>query len=313
MQYYMAPLEGVTGYIYRNTYQKYFHNIDKYFAPFISPGKERSLSPKEMKDILPENNRDINLVPQILTNNADAFLDLSNKLEEMGYTEVNLNLGCPSGTVVAKNKGAGMLKDTDRLDHFLEDVFNGMEHLDHKKMKVSIKTRIGVYAPDEFLELNQIFNNYPIQELIIHPRIQQEFYKFTPHYEIFEEAISRSEHELCYNGDVFTKEDANHISERFPNVERVMFGRGILSNPGLVGEINGQDPISNKVLKEFLKELSNAYAETMSGDRNVLFRMKEIWFYIIWRFPGQEKLYKKIKKAQNLREYNSAVDQILRD
>lgn len=311
MKYYMAPLEGITGYIYRNMYQKYFHNIDKYFAPFIAPGKDRKLNAKDLKDILPENNQNINLVPQILTNHSQAFINMCDSLENMGYKEVNLNLGCPSGTVVSKNKGAGMLKDTDQLNYFLEDIFNGFKNENKDGLKISVKTRIGFYSTDEFLEINQIFNQYPISELIIHPRIQQEFYKNTPHYDIFAQAVQQSKHKLCYNGDIFTCGDGAQIIKQFSSIDCMMIGRGIIANPGLVGELQGAEKISRRELKDFLMELCEAYSAVMSGERNVLFRMKEIWFYVMWQFPDQAKQYKKIKKAQTLREYNDIVNQLL--
>ena len=160
MKYYLAPMEGITGYIYRNAYEKFFHNIDKYFTPFIVANKSRSLKTKELRDVLPENNKNINIVPQILTNDSEAFIITSKRLQQLGYTEVNLNLGCPSGTVVSKNRGSGFLALREELDRFLEEIFKIGD------MKISIKTRIGKDRPEEFYELIKIYNKYLVIKIV---------------------------------------------------------------------------------------------------------------------------------------------------
>lgn len=174
MKYYLAPMEGITGYIYRNAYEKFFHNIDKYFTPFIVANKSKSLKTKELRDVLPENNKCMNIVPQILTNDSEDFIITSKRLQQLGYNEVNLNLGCPSGTVVSKNRGSGFLALRDELDRFLEEIFT------LENMKISIKTRIGKDSPEEFYELIKIYNKYPLEELIIHPRTRNDFYGNKP-------------------------------------------------------------------------------------------------------------------------------------
>ena len=191
MKYYLAPLEGITGYIYRNTYEKYFHNIDKYFTPFIVPNKSRSFNTKELKDTLPENNKGMNIVPQILTNDSEGFITLSGKLQQLGYNEVNLNLGCPAGTVVSKNRGSGFLAKREELDMFLDEIFK------INNMKISIKTRIGKDNSEEFYELIKIYNKYPIEELIIHPRTQKDFYGNKPNLEVFKDALALSTNPVC--------------------------------------------------------------------------------------------------------------------
>ena len=178
MRYYFAPMEGITGYIYRNAHHTLFPGIDKYFSPFLVPNQNHRFSYREMQDIMPEHNNQIQLVPQILTNQADAFIWTALELKQLGYEEVNLNLGCPSGTVVSKNKGSGFLALRDELDLFLDQVCSELQ------MKISIKTRIGKDSPDEFDELLRIFNKYPLEELIIHPRIQKDYYKNTPNTDV---------------------------------------------------------------------------------------------------------------------------------
>ncbi|MEG2110272.1 tRNA dihydrouridine synthase [Clostridium sp.] len=304
MKYYLAPMEGITGYIYRNSYEKYFGNIDKYFTPFIVTNKSKSLKTKELRDVLPENNEGLNIVPQILTNDSDGFLNTASKLHQLGYGEVNLNLGCPAGTVVSKNRGSGFLALREELDKFLDEIYKMDD------MKISIKTRIGKDSPEEFYELIKIYNKYPIEELIIHPRTQKDFYGNTPNLEVFKDAISLSKNEICYNGDIFTVDDHNNLKKAFPEVKKLMIGRGILANPGLMNEIKDNRYIDKKVLKLFHDEILNEYIELFNEDRNAIFRMKELWGYMIYLFSDNKKYAKKIKKSQKLSDYNEAVSSL---
>ncbi|ABG85804.1 tRNA dihydrouridine synthase [Clostridium perfringens] len=301
MKYYLAPMEGITGFIYRNSYEKFFGGIDKYFAPFVVPNSSKSLKTKELRDVLPENNKGINLVPQILTNDSEGFILTAKKLKDLGYNEINLNLGCPSGTVVGKKRGAGFLAHREELDKFLEEIFK----INH--MKISIKTRLGMDKPEEFYELIKIYNKYPMEELIIHPRTRQDFYGNKPNLEVFKDAISLSKNPVCYNGDIFTLEDHNKLVEEFKEVDKIMLGRGILANPALMNEILNNEFMDKKVLKEFHDEIFSKYREVFNEDRNAMFRMKELWGYMIYMFSNNKKYAKKIKKAQKVVDYNQAV------
>lgn len=305
MKYYFAPLEGIGGYIYRNAYEKFFpNNIDKYFTPFIVPNQSRSLKTKELRDILPENNNGLNIIPQILTNDSEGFITTSKKLKQLGYNEVNLNLGCPSGTVVSKFRGSGFLAKTEELDRFLEEIFKIQD------MKISIKTRLGMDSADEFYELMKIYNKYPMEELIIHPRTRQDFYGNTPNMEIFKEALNNSKNTICYNGDIFGVRDYEKFIKECPSIDRIMIGRGILANPGLMGEIKEGRIVDKNTLKAFHDEVCTGYREVLSGDINVLFRMKELWSYMIGMFENSEKVAKKIKKEKTLNEYNVIVSRL---
>ena len=266
------------------------------------------MSPKEIKDILPENNKEMYLVPQILTNRAEYFVKTAKELKDYyNYDEVNLNLGCPSGTVVSKGKGAGFLANIEELNNFLDNIF---EKLD---MKVSIKTRIGLCSPDEFYELIKIFNKYPLHELIIHPRIQTDFYKNKPNMKVFTDAAALSENPLCYNGDVFTLQDYQNITEKFPQLDAVMLGRGLLMNLNLSGEITTNEAVDKKKLKEFHDKLYEDYRQVLSGDINVLYKMKELWFHMIHMFTDNGKYMKKIRKASRLCDYEEAVGRLFYD
>ena len=307
MRYYLAPMEGITGYIYRNAYEKFFGNVDKYFTPFIVTNKNIGFKAKELRDVLPENNEVKNIVPQILTNDSERFINIARKLQELGYNEINLNLGCPSGTVVSKYRGSGFLAKREELDRFLEEIFK----IDD--MKISIKTRLGKDSPEEFYELIKIFNKYPLEELIIHPRTREDFYKNKPNLEVFKDALSLSVNPICYNGDIFTSTDYKQLTAAFPQVETVMIGRGILANPGLINEIKEDKTLDKKVLREFHDEVLNNYRELFNEDRNAMFRMKELWGYMIYIFSDNKKYAKKIRKAQNLRDYNEAVSSLFRE
>lgn len=304
MKFYLAPLEGITNYIYRNALFRMFPPMDKYFTPFLTPNQNRKLAARERNDILPEHNQGLFVVPQILTNQAEQFLWAAETLSEAGYEEINLNLGCPSGTVVAKHKGAGFLSQPDRLDRFLEAVFS------HTQLRISIKTRIGKDSPDEFQKLLSIYNRYPLEELIIHPRIQTDFYKNKPNEEVFLEALHTSKNPVCYNGDIFNREDLENKKAAFPGLSCVMLGRGILKNPGLMHVLNGEPLPDKKKYKEFHDEIYREYKVILSGEKNVLFKMKEIWSSMLPLFTGYEGYEKRIKKAGSLLEYEGIISEL---
>lgn len=307
MKYYLAPMEGITGYVYRNAYAKSFNNIDKYFTPFIVPNKSTSLKTKEFKDMLPENNEGLNIVPQILTNDSEGFIFTCEKLKSIGYEEVNLNLGCPSSIVVSKNRGSGFLAKREELDRFLDEIYKIND------LKISIKTRIGKDDCNEFYELIKIYNKYPLEELIIHPRTQKDFYGNKPNLEVFRDALSLSDHSICYNGDIFTVEDHNSIKKSFPEVDKIMLGRGILANPGLMHEIKNNVVINKDMLNIFHDNILQSYREFFDDDKYALFRMKELWGYMVYIFSNSKEYSREIKKSQDLSEYNKAVLRLLNE
>jgi len=301
MRFYLAPMESMTGYIFRNVYQKHFGNVDKYFTPFISSS---GLNHKELNDILPEHNVGMEVVPQILTNHADVFLELAGRMQEYGYTCVNLNLGCPSGTVVAKKRGSGFLAFPEELERFLDEIFEKCP------LKISVKTRIGKNDISEWERLQGIYNRFPIEELIIHPRLQKDQYRLPVHLDVFAQALAESKVPVCYNGDIHSPEQYKQFCDEFPTVDTIMLGRGIFKNPGLVDEIQGKDALEPKKLKAFTDDLLHGYEEIMSGDLHTLFKMKEVWVYLSEFFPGEEKLMKKIKKSGSTAEYKAVLREL---
>lgn len=319
MKFYLAPLEGITGYTYREVLHKYYgEGISKYFTPFLTPHTKCSFNEKERKDILPEHNADRKTVVQILTNSSEDFLRIAGDLKEYGYDELNINLGCPSGTVASKGRGAGFLKNPQELDRFLSEIFESA------LCSISLKTRIGIDNTEEFYELLEIYNKYPLKELIIHPRLLKEYYKGIPHQDIFGYALKNSANPLVYNGDIFSVEDYKALLEFIGQYEEkeqsklhaVMIGRGVLKNPSLINNIYKFDQTNiladtdMEKVRDFHTELLQAYKETLSGDINVLYKMKEIWAYMSELFPNGEKAAKKIRKSKNLSEYNAAVNEM---
>ena len=305
MKTYFAPMEGITTYNYRNAHHKLFPGIDKYFTPFLAPGKTKLFTSREKNDILPEHNEGLPVVPQILTNKAEDFLKVAAVLKDYGYTELNLNLGCPSGTVVSKGKGSGFLAYPKELNEFLQSIFESYTG------KLSIKTRIGKTSPEEFDALLDIFNQYPLEELIIHPRVQQDFYKNIPNHQVFDKALRNSKNPVCYNGDLFTQSDYDSFISGVGKELPLMFGRGLIANPALVSQLMGGESLSESAFRGFHDTIYEGYMEIMSGERDVLFKMKELWYYMIHLFTNSEKYGKKIKKAQSGREYLEVVASLL--
>ncbi len=305
MKYYLAPLEGITGYIFRNAHQKYFTSADKYFTPFLvpKPNTGKQFTAKELADILPEHNQGIYLVPQIMTNKAEDFVTMANALQEYGYQEINLNLGCPSKTVVSKGRGSGFLSDTEKLNRFFDFVFS------HTNLKISVKTRIGLHDPDEFPDLIQIYNQFPFEELIIHPRIQSMYYNGKPDLTAFAYACETSKNPLCYNGDIFRASDFHSILARF-SVPSVMFGRGLVANPGLIDEIVSQKFMEKLTFRAFHDQLLEEYRQAFHNDVNAMFRMKEFWYYAADMFTDSSSYAKKIRKTKNFVIYNQIVDRL---
>lgn len=298
--FYLAPLEGITTFIYRNIFHEMFGGMDKYFTPFIAPSSNHNFKGRAKRDALPENNRNIPLVPQILTNHADDFLYTAGCLQAYGYTEINLNLGCPSGTVVSKGRGSGFLAYPEELERFLDEIFKKTD------VDISIKTRLGKEKPEDFFEIIKIYNKYPISELTIHPRVQKDFYKNKPNWDMFERALEISKNPVCYNGDINTCEDYERFRERFPTANHIMIGRGIIANPGLVRQIQTGKVLSEMERIVFLQRLCDAYNDIMPGEPT-LFKMKEIWSYMCRNHPGGMKLWKRIKKTKKLSEYRDII------
>lgn len=306
MKIYFAPLEGITGHIFRNAYNEIYGHIDKYFAPFISPSEKCPITPRERKEITPENNQGFYLVPQILTCRSEHFIEGARELQAMGYKEINLNLGCPSGTVCAKGKGAGFLPETLALQKFLDDIYS---YAESDGVKISIKTRLGYFNPDEFYDLLDIFNKYPVSELIVHPRIKSDFYKGEPRKDYYAYALEHSKCPLVYNGNIFTVKDYDEFSSSFgTSLDPVMLGRGLISDPSLADKLKGFTAETDFAkFKRLHDAIYHGYQKVMSPDINVLYKMRELWSYWQTLFDGKERDIKRLLKAKKYEEYEDVV------
>ena len=307
MRYYFAPMEGVTGAVYRRTHHAFFPGVDKYFMPFITPTDTGRFTPRQLRDIAPEVNAGVPAVPQLLTKSADDCIWAANALGNMGYAEVNLNLGCPSGTVTAKGKGAGFLADPDALDRFFDAVFAAV------RVPLSVKTRLGMRDPAEFDHLLEIYNRYPIAELTIHPRVRQDFYKGSVRETDFAAALPNCRMPVCYNGDIVTEADVHAVAARYPALPAAMVGRGLVGDPSLVTRLRGGKRADSRTLEAFHDALYSRYCDAFGDARIAMLRMKEIWFYHLNLFENSEKHGKRLKKAADPRAYADAAAAVFRD
>lgn len=296
-----APMEGVTSCLYRNLHAESFPGVSRYYAPFIAPDGSGRFKGSALRDILPENNRDIDLVPQVLCNTAEAFLAVSRELGAMGYGEVNLNAGCPSSTVVPKHKGAGMLSDLESLDNFLAEVFSRCE------LKVSVKTRMGLNSTAEFPAILKIYNKYPISELIVHARDRAGMYKSKPDLKAVAASVPNCRATVSYNGNVVGLAEYEKLRASVPGLSRMMLGRGAVTDPALFRRIHGGTSLEKDELRIFLSKLEAAFLAAGLGEHFTLARLKELWYYVIWKFPGAEREQKAINKSRTLADYHSAV------
>ena len=301
MRYYFAPMEGLTDSVYRRLHHKYFPGVDRYYMPFFSPTAHRRLTGRESRELPYADSVSFAAVPQVLTKVPEDFLWAAEVIRDRGYEEVNLNLGCPSGTVTAKGKGAGMLADPEALDRFLDTVFSGCP------MDISVKTRLGMRSPEEFPALLEIFNRYPIRELTIHPRVRQEFYSSPIHFDWFDYALAHSKNRLCYNGNLCTTAQIQNFAGKYPQIDSVMIGRGLIGDPGMLTP----GCTTAAALEPFLGELLEVYTRDFGGPRNAMFRLKENWFYLLRRFEGSEKLGKQLRKTTDIAVYKSVTAEIL--
>ncbi len=329
MKIYLAPMEGITTYIFRNAFEKYYGGVDRYFTPFLTASH---LKGRELRDVHPDNNKVPSLVPQILTNDSELFIKIALQLAELGYQEVNLNLGCPSGTVTSKGRGAGFLDRTDELDRFLYEIYDGLAG----RRKISIKTRLGMEFLSEWDDILEIYKKYPISELIVHPRLRTEFYAGEVHVDLFMKTFFGyfSETKLCYNGDITSVDTFDNV---FSTIEPgfmkkdqeglYMIGRGALMNPELPARIknyyklqdDNKEGLNNEdtsrpdleTFRHFINEIMEAYITEMSNEKQVVMKMKELWSYFAQGLELEKHQLKEIHKANRLNEYKSAVQMIL--
>ena len=307
MNYYAAPMEGLTDRVWRQAHQKWFGpagNADRYYAPFISPPENRVLIKKKMAELAPAANPGAPVIPQLLAKDGELAAWMIGELRRMGYTEVNLNFGCPSGTVTAKGKGSGMLRDPQKLDAFLDAVFS------QAGGPVSVKTRLGVARAEEFGEILNVYNKYPLCELTIHPRVMKQLYRGQADREAFAAYLPDCTAPVSYNGDVTTVDDLRALEAAFPGLSGIMVGRGLIADPALLRKAVGGPAASREELRGYHDELYHGYTEAFGMASCAVSRMKAHWFYLIHLFDGADALEKPLRKAREGWEYETVVNQI---
>ena len=296
-----APMEGLTDTVYRRTHARHFTGVNKYYIPFVSPTHHHVFTPKEMRAIGPVYNAGIPTVPQILAKDPEHFLWAAGEMAAMGYEEVNLNIGCPSGTVTAKGKGAGILREPESLIRLLDQVF------DHAPLAISVKTRIGFESPEEWPALLEILTKYPFKEVIIHPRTRTGFYKAgTICPETFRQA-AKTNLPLVYNGDLFTAADCATIEAEYPQMP-LMLGRGFVCNPALGREAAGGAPVNIREVRDFHDALWDAYRQDRQLDQ-AHSRMRELMIYMSCCFADADKQAKAVRKS-NPKTYEDAINRL---
>jgi tRNA-dihydrouridine synthase B len=305
---YLAPVQGITDRIYRNLFPVYFKGVDMAIAPFISSVRKMKPENNLLREFSPDRNTGIPTIPQIMSSNPDDFAALANALSDIGYGTVNWNLGCPFPMVVKRGRGAGMLCYPDRVESFLEKAMPAI------KLKLSIKLRIGFKYPDEVLELIPIFNRFPLEELIIHPRTGVQMYEGDVDLDIFGQCLNLSKHRVVYNGDIDSLEKLEMLAQRFGSVERWMIGRGLLRDPFLAENIkfNTEKPYAEKIkiVRAFHDQLFTEYSKIISGPAHITNKMKEIWTYMGGFFENAKKIQKRIHKTHHRDNYVDIVNKV---
>jgi len=306
MEYEVAPLEGITDAVFRRTHAMYYPGAARYYTPFISPTMHHIFTPRELRELSTENNPGMVLVPQLLGRNASDLLWAAHELADMGYPEMNLNLGCPSGTVVAKRKGAGLLAHPEELDSLLRVLFRA------SPLKISIKTRLGMESPEEFIKLISIYDQYPVCRLIVHARTRSEQYSGAVHWDAFGEALSRTKIPLSYNGDLFSPEDVRRFRESFPDVGCVMLGRGLIADPAMIVKLNGGSS-DTATLKAFHDELCREYIRVFGDSHAAMHRMKAIWAHLLPGFSNAEIYRKRLIKTKHWEDFRLVAEEIFKN
>ena len=315
MRIYFAPMQGVTGWPYRQTHLKHYDGIDRYYMPFISVHQSRSMKGGEKRDLQPDHNVSGRMVPQLLPGGAEDSLAYMEQILDAGYDEVSLNFGCPARTVTTKGKGAGILETPDKLDEYLEHLFTGMTGR-LAGLKVSVKTRIGMNDCSAASELIRIYNRYPIAEVQVHARLGKDAYDGVTDKETFRMFYEEIRHPVCYNGDIRSLEDFQNLKEEFPDLAAVMIGRGLVADPMLAEKIQADMMSENKQEEKkrlilFHDDVCNAWHECYGQEHPAICRMLEIWDYLGASFPGCERKVRKIRKARNLQTYRQLAGEVL--
>lgn len=299
----VAPMEGLTGFPFRRVHAHFFGAADSYFLPFITPTTLPRFTDRQMRELTPDINLGIRVVPQLLTRRTEDFLWAAKALADLGYDEVNLNLGCPAGTVVAKGKGSGFLREPAELQHFLDKIFNA-----DLPIAISLKTRLGWSDENEFDLLADVYNHYPqMKSLTIHPRVRGDFYKGNVRENIFRQYFHTLKMPVGYNGDVITVGDIEKVRSQYSPLAHIMVGRALMADPALFRKAKGGAAATLKEIQTYYDALLESYCVAFGNVKNALMRMKEYWFFQHNLFENAERAVKAIYKAKSMDEYLNAT------
>ncbi|WP_324069883.1 MAG: tRNA-dihydrouridine synthase family protein [Flavobacterium sp.] len=306
-----SPLQGFTDFRFRNAFHKYFGGIDTFYSPYIKLNGKLVIKGSFERDILPENNSTLNVIPQIITNDAEEFLFVAKYVQQFGYKELNWNLGCPYPMVAKCGMGSGLISNTSQIEHILKRVHNETDII------VSMKMRMGYENPTEILDVFPILEQYPIKNIAIHARIGKQLYKGGVDLDSFQKCLDTSKQKIYYNGDITSVEKFRTMQERFPSIDHWMIGRGLIANPFLPSMIknNTTEYPKNKleIFEAFHDTIYQEYDAYLQGPTPIRMKMLGFWEYFSESFSNPQKTYKKIKKAGNSKNYESAVKEIFKN
>ena len=306
-----SPLQGFTDFRFRNAFHKHFGGIDTFYSPYIKLNGKLVVKGSYERDILPENNSTLEVIPQIITNDAEEFLFVAKYVQQFGYKELNWNLGCPYPMVAKCGMGSGLIKNTDQIEHILKRVHNETDII------VSIKMRMGYENATEILDVLPILEQYPIKNIAIHARIGKQLYKGGVDLDSFQKCLDTSKQKIYYNGDITSVTKFNELQERFPSIEHWMIGRGLIADPFLPSMIknNTTEYPKNKleIFEAFHDEIYQEYDAYLSGPTPIRMKMLGFWEYFSESFSNPQKTFKKIKKAGNSKNYEIAVKEIFKN
>ncbi len=304
-----SPLQGFTDFRFRNAFNKYFGGIDTFYSPYMRLNGRLEIKPAYKRDILPENNTDIELIPQVMTNDADEFIFAAKYIQELGYKELNWNLGCPYPMVTKRGMGSGLIKDPIKIESILNKVHAESDII------VSMKMRMGHESSEEILKVLPILEHYPIKSIAIHARIGRQLYKGEVDLDSFQRCVDNTDHKIYYNGDITSVGKFNEMAERFPMIDHWMIGRGMIADPFLPGMIksNTTEYPENRIdiFSKFHDTIFHEYSQVLSGTSHIKMKMLNFWEYFMTSLPNSRKGFKKIKKAKSISKYEEAVREIL--
>lgn len=295
-------MEGLTGPVWRRLHHQYFGGVDAYYTPFVTPTREPRFTERQLREVGEAVNAGLPVVPQLLTRRPEDFCWAAQTLLAMGYPEVNLNLGCPAGTVVAKGKGSGFLRDPMGLDAFFDAVFTTLPGA-----PVTVKTRLGWNDEQEFSRLVEIYERHPIRRLIVHPRLKTDAYKGNARWQVLKQSLAELTLPLGINGDLVTVDDLAARAADFPNAGEIMVGRALIADPALFRKVRGGPAASREEVFSFADDLLLALSDAFQSQKNAMMRMKEYWFFLQNLFIGTEKPVKSLFKARQLEDYQAVV------